>query len=316
MRSVLVLAPALVIVLLAAGCIAPDPSPGTPAGARTQNSGGEMTSKEARNDAVAPCTTSPLGTSGAFCATRTITVTGTISGIRAMDVDVSSFNGNVKLHAASSGQWGFVATLRARGATADEAKANLDNIQFAWSHEQGGTHFLSASAKKDGEGSGYSADFDVTLTPEIAYSVVASTTNGNAALDGLTTTALALRTTNGDIDATATVTQAQLSTTNGGVKATLQPAASGRITATTTNGGVTLAVPEDAQHGYQATLKTTNGRVNVGTKDGDASPCPTGEYYTPPCNERTFQTKDYGSRAVQDLVTIASTNGDVSLQPS
>lgn len=312
-RSIL---PTLLILALLAGCISPDQTQ-APAGVRTPNTGGQMTATEKRTDSATICTDGgSLTKSQTFCATRTIAVSGTISGIPKMDVDVSSFNGDVAIHTASADQWGFVATLHATGATADEAKKNLDNIQFSWSHENGGTHFIQAQAKKDGEGSGYSAAFDVGLPTGITYVLVGTTTNGDVTLTDLATDGLSLRTTNGHVSASADVTQVQLSTTNGDVAAKLRPTGPGRLTGSSTNGNVRLEVPEDAQHGYDAKLTTTNGHVDVQMKDGQKGDCPTGsQYYTPPCTERTFRSSNYDTRGIRSLVTVTTTNGDVTLMP-
>jgi DUF4097 and DUF4098 domain-containing protein YvlB len=311
MRGIVVL---LLLGVLIAGCIAPDPPSATTH--NVTNGGGSMSAKETRSDDATVCTSGNVNVSSPqeFCATRTITVTGTIAGISEMNVDVSSFNGPVTLRGDTDGQWGFVAKLTATGSTPDEAKANLDNIQFAWSHEQDGSHFLTASAKKDGNGSGYGASFDVQLPNTITYVVVAGTTNGDVQLQDLKTDGLSLHSTNGKVLATGHVSQVDLRTTNGDVTATLAPWASGRFALQTTNGKIALTVPEDDQHGYDATLQTTNGKADVQMHDGDVGPCPQGsQYYTPPCNHRTFQTNGYAAREIQTSLSLESTNGDVTL---
>ncbi|MFA5862124.1 MAG: DUF4097 family beta strand repeat-containing protein [Candidatus Thermoplasmatota archaeon] len=306
--------PTFLVITLLAGCISPD-QPQAPAGTRTPNTGGDMTGSEKRMDDATVCADGgSLSKSQTFCATRTITVAGTISGITKMDVDVGSFNGDVTFHTAGAGKWGFVATLHATGSTLDEAKKNLDNIQFSWSHVEGASHFLQAHAKKDGEGSGYSATFDVGLPPSITYVLVGTTTNGDVTLTDLATDGLSLRTTNGHVSVSADVTQVQLSATNGDVAGKLRVTGPGRLTGSSTNGNVRLEVPEDAQHGYDATLTTTNGQVNVQMSDGQKGDCPTGsQYYTPPCTHRTFRSTNYDARAIRSLVTVTTTNGDVTL---
>src|SRR5581483_8108483 len=100
---------------------------------------------------------------------------------------------------------------------------------------------------------------------------------------------LSAQSTNGAVSINADVTQVSLETTNGQIDATLRPTASGRIGA-----------------------ETTNGLVEIGLKDGDLGPCPQGsQYYTPPCNERTFKTHGFDQRAIQEIVSATGTNGRI-----
>jgi len=130
------------------------------------------------------------------------------------------------------------------------------------------------------------------------------------------TDGLSASSTNGKIEVDASVTQVSLSTTNGQIAGKLRPSASGRIKAETTNGQVSLTLPEDAQHGYDVLGKTTNGVVQIELKDGQLGPCPQGsQYYTPPCNERSFKTTSYDARAIQSQVTAEGTNGQIVVRP-
>jgi Putative adhesin len=312
MRALLVTA----VLLLMAGCIAP---PEPPTSSTTTTAGPEeMTAKETRDQSAALCTDGiDLSNDNRFCATRTITVDGTISGIGKLEVDVGTFNGGVAFAPAPEGQWGFTATLKARGATAEDALANLDDIQFEWSHVSGSAHFLHALAKKEGSGNGYAAAFDVTLPPSITYVLAAQTSNGVVKVAGLRTDSLSAQTSNGMVDVDAAVTNVQLATSNGEIHAKLDPVGSGRLTLTTSNGRVDLALPEDARRGYEVEGTTSNGEVEIRLRDGRVGDCPQGsQYYTPPCSHRTFQTSGFAGRAVQSRVVVTTSNGDVAVGPS
>ncbi|MEA3200654.1 MAG: hypothetical protein QOE90_2082 [Thermoplasmata archaeon] len=307
---------ALVLLALAAGCIQPsnpaDPSSPPPA---THNSGGNMTASA--QTANQSCTGNG-GSGSAYCAGRRVSVAGDLSGVDKMDVDLKSFNGHVHVRQGAAGSWSLVADIKAYGASQDEANANLDHVIYDWRHTDGSSHFVQAEAKKDGNDccKDAQADLDVTLPPGITLVVTLATTNGEVSVDGKTD-GLSVETVNGPLNVHADVTQVSLQTVNGQIQASLRPTASGRISATTVNGQVSLSLPEDAQHGYDVTGKTTNGQVSISLRDGDLGPCPQGsQYYTPPCNERSFKTHGYDQRAIQTMVTAQATNGQVAVGPA
>lgn len=306
----------LVLALFAAGCIAP-PEDGGATGARTANRGGEMTSQEKQaEDKVALCGSGGLpsiGGDGSFCAERVIDVTGTIGGISRMDVSLASFNGDVDLTGGKEGEWSLKAVLWARGATEDEARAKLENIEFAWSHTDGSSHFLEAKAEHKSGARGVSAQISAVLPRTMALVVVAATSNGNVAVEDVGTEGLSASTSNGNVEVDASVTQVQLATSNGNIAGTLRPTASGRWDAGTSNGGISLKVPEDAAHGYEITAATSNGKVEFDLRDGQTSRSgPSNPYYDPQ-NDGHFVTDGFARRAIQTTVTLGSSNGSITV---
>jgi DUF4097 and DUF4098 domain-containing protein YvlB len=230
-----------------------------------------------------------------------------------MDVDLKAVNGHVSVKQGGSGSWSLKAVLKAHGATQEEANANLEHVVFSWRHTDGSSHFVQAEAREDGSNCRCNAqgDIDVTLPTGLVMVVTAETTNGAVGVQGRTD-GLSVQTVNGAVNVDADVTQVSLETTNGQIQATLRPTASGRISATTTNGQVALSLPEDAQRGYDVSGRTTNGQVSIQLKDGDLGPCPSGsQYYTPPCNERSFKTHGYDQRAIRSQVSATGTNGQI-----
>lgn len=302
----------VVLLVVAAGCIAPPDR--VPAGERTVNAGGEMTAKESRADAVAVCR-EDLGIlpAGQFCAERTIEIDGSIAGIERMDVDLSTFNGAVELFDHQEGEWALKAVLRARGATAEQATANLDKIAFTWAHVDAGSHFLSARAEAPGRDSnGLAASIFANLPRSIDLVVVAGTSNGNVQVRGVSTDGLAVQTSNGNVELDAAVSHVVVGTSNGQVEAKLRPVASGRIAIATSNGAIQLTVPEDAEHGYDLDAKTSNGKVTIHLRDGETTR-PEGNPYYDPQNDARFLTNGFASRDIQSIVELGTSNGAITV---
>lgn len=315
MRAILL---ALVALTVLPGCLtlpADSPTRDLPP---VEGGSGAMSARESMEETSGLCTDEVgVGGNGRFCASRTIRVSGTMSGLRALEVNLDSFNGDVAVSDSPEGAWGFVAVLSARADTEAEAKARLETIEFSWAHERAGAHMLEVIARKERDASNLAADISAELPRSLLLRLAASTTNGDVSAKGIRADGLSLRTTNGDAVADAETAQVELATTNGDVEARLRPIESGRARLATTNGEVRLVVPEGARYGYEFEGSTTNGEVEIGLTDGEKGECPRGsEYYTPPCNRREFTTSGFSSREVRTSVTAASTNGDVTVSPS
>lgn len=310
----------MVAALALAGCIEAPADPDAAMDEVRAPAAGSMDAEERSEEAATLCTNNiGLDNEDRFCATRTVTVTGTISGIPRLDVDLQTFNGDVELTKAAPGKWGFVATLKARGPSADAALARLDDIDFSWGHESGEGHFLEVVAKHedDGDNDGLGAEIRATMAPQVAALLVATTANGDVTLQGVQTEGAALTTSNGKIVASGEVTQVAFTTSNGDVDATLTPGADARWLITTSNGKIGLKVPETSDVGYDIEGTTSNGEVDYSMRDGKEGECPQGsQYYTPPCNHRTFETNGYARRATQVRATLTSSNGDITVASS
>lgn len=316
MRRILTLA--LLPIVAFAGCLQ---LPDQEAAVDTEvdpATGGAMTGKEVRKDDVGVCTNNfGIDNDDRFCATRTITVDGTLRGFQTMDVAIETFNGDVTIGDAADGAWGFVATLKARGDSAAAATSRLDTIAFGWSHEDATGHFVEVSAKHEGEANNIEAAIELRMPRAIVLEVVADTSNGDVGLTGLRTSALSLSTSNGGIVAKAEVGQVSLKTSNGDIDADLKPLTSARWSLDTSNGDVTLVVPEGPSYGYSFEGDTSNGDVEYGMRDGEKGPCPQGsEYYTPPCNHRTFETHGFASRDIKVHAALDTSNGEVEANPA
>lgn len=304
----------LAIAFLAlAGCIELPEDAAAPE--RSSRTGGTMTASDQTKDDVGLCT--DLQSDGRFCATRTISVDGTVSGFSLLDVDLETFNGDVTITDTAGDAWAFVATLKARGSTGDEAVARIDDIAFRWAHEDASGHFVEVAAEHDGSTDSRSARIELRMPRALALVVVAATSNGDIRVTGVRTSGLALATSNGDITARADVAQASFATSNGGIDAQLTPLAGGRWTMATSNGKIQLKVPEEPAYGYAIEGTTSNGEVDYALRDGEKGPCPSGsQYYTPPCTHRSFESSGFAGRDTQVRATLATSNGDIVVAPS
>lgn len=314
MRSLTIL---VVFVSLAfAGCIAPDVADKTPGSVhKDESKRGSMTAEESKQDSAGLCTDDlQIGTSsseGRFCAKRVVTTQGTLTDLPELDVDLTTFNGDITVKTGAEGAWSIVATLRAHGDSEADATANLANIQYALAHTDGAAHFLVAQAKHQGNGNGYHADLVATLPASLVQALTATVGNGDVVLQHARTDLLAVNIGNGDATLDAAVEQVDVNIGNGDVKGAVSPAAAGRIAASTGNGDIKLTVPEDAAHGYTATLDVGNGKIDPQLKDGQTSACP----QSGPCNHREFRTTGFDSRDVRSMLALNAGNGDVSLAP-
>jgi hypothetical protein len=308
----------LTLILALAGCLQlPDDPDRLADDAREPRTGGMMSAEETRKDDATLCTGGvELTGDRRFCATRIVTVEGTLSGFSSLDVALETFNGDVRVSEGPDGRWGFVATLKGRGASAEAATAQVDAIDFTWAHEDATGHFVEVVAEHEGEAHDLEAEILLTMPRSLVMSVVAATSNGDVELAGGKTDKLALVTSNGDVLASGSAAQVSLTTSNGKIEADLTPTSDARWALTTSNGDIALAVPEGADYGYKLEGTTSNGEVDYTLRDGEKGPCPQGsEYYTPPCNHRTFETRGFDSRDVRVHATLTTSNGEIGASP-
>lgn len=277
-----------------------------------------MTATQTSSEASELCTDGIDLGSNRFCAQRVVTVTGKIRGFERIDVALETFNGAIAIGTSAGDEWSFTATLRARGATANEAMANVESIDFSWAHEDATGHFVEVIAEYDGQNNdGRATSIEIRMPRALLMRLSAATSNGQISLDGGRTDGLALTTSNGKIQASGEVTQVALTTSNGEIDADLRPIGDARWALTTSNGEITLKVPEGDAYGYSMQGQTSNGKVDYTLRDGEKGPCPQGsEYYTPPCNVRSFETDRFRARDQQVYASLTTSNGEINVAPS
>jgi hypothetical protein len=156
---------------------------------------------------------------------------------------------------------------------------------------------------------GDTSNGDATLTDVVAKSVVVDTSNGGIKARGLSVEEAAFDTSNGPIDVDATADTVTFDTSNGPIEATLRPAATGHYTLDSSNGQVTLKLPGDGGHGYDATASTSNGKATVTLPGGE----PVGDQDP---NEAHARTAGFSGKSIRTTIVADSSNSDVRVTAS
>lgn len=294
-----------------------------------QDRDGTMTAEEEvrEDEGVAP-------NAPPFYAEEVHRITGEIT-LDELRVTLATVNGPVNVTAGDGTAWQLVARLTGYGTTPEEAETQRDRLTLNWSIGTPGDRSLTAFVEQEDQagdtatGARTEASLDLVLPRPVLATLTATSTNGEVNVVGLealemtltvtngrvhvqdtTAQRLTATSTNGLVDVTVEGTQtATLASTNGQVLATVIPGATGVVTASSTNGGVNVQVPEDASHGYVAEATSANGLAAITLQDGEtSSPSDPGH--------ATFRTDGFENRDIQTTVTVTSTNGGVHLGPA
>lgn len=203
---------ALIVLPFFAGCLEPaesdHSSPGPRRLARTIDArppaAGTMTgSVQADDVVVAMCGGLSFPPENAYCATRTIEIEGAIEDLPELPVSLATFVGDVDVQGIEPSEWNLTAVLSARGSSEDDARSNLDNIDFQWSHEDGDGHHLRATAQKKDQDTqnNEAARFAVRLPKSLPLYLDAATSVGDVTASDLIATQCALHSSTGDVAA-------------------------------------------------------------------------------------------------------------------
>lgn len=306
----------LVIVLLLAplaGCLtapgADSPFGGDDAGA-TDVAPGTFTANVTETDA-----TCKSGTQRP-CAARDVLVAGAIN-IARLPVSLDTWAGGVNVIGGPAGAWSLLAHLEAEGATADEARENLERLSLEWTIDEDGKDVLRAVVVRSTANgvqlpvSTGTTEFQargvltLIIPQNIVLDLAAKTQSGGIDVERVRTEGLVLSTQSGGIDIDASVTDVDAKTQSGGVDAILRPTGSGEVRLKTQSGGVDAVLIEDVRIGYKIEASTQSGGVDIRMEDGEAK----GEK-----NHKTFETNGYASRAVKVELTAETQSGGVSIR--
>lgn len=269
-----------------------------------------MSAEETAEDAVGICPDNGITIPpGGWCGERTLLVEGRIGLDRLPLVDLRSVNGDVEIREGAGDAWSFLAVVKTRGLTEEDARRALDE-GWSWSHEDGeGGHHVKASPtpRIPLVGAGVTQlEYVLVLPGWVALDeVLVSSTNGDLHVTGFKMGTLRLDTTNGDVVARGRADDVSVSTTNGEIEAVLLPVKGGAWSFRTTNGDVELVASEHLSRGYDVEGRTTNGEVEIlltqgKVKDEDR-------------NHKTFRTDGYEQRSVRTEIDLASTNGGITV---
>lgn len=337
----------LAFALSIAGCLEPlaadEPTRSTSASSTAEAGVGNMTAQNATQTRVESC---PAGSVGEpFCATRNHWIYGTIEMAK-LPVSLSTFAGTMTVRGGSGSGWNLTVTITARGATAPEAQANLANVVFSWSHQEGNLHALrsTASLRQGGQSHQEQASFLLTMPASVVLSLRASSSSGTVsasafqadplnlwsasgtvrAEDIIATVArlesasgsvetrrlkaddVTLDTASGRVDAQGEFGAAVLRSSSGSVSANLRPFLNATWTFSSASGSVTVKAPEEARFGYSVSASTTSGRAAIAFKDGSLSGSE---------KNRKFETHGFSGRAVRTTLTASSASGNVDVGP-
>jgi hypothetical protein len=174
-------------------------------------------------------------------------------------VEIVNVNGQIRAEPASGDAVTVHAQREASGATEEAARESLQRLELR--EEVGPARVRVQTIAPRSWASGYKVVYTVRVPAGVHVDL--RTTNGGVRLDNVGGEVRAASTNGGVHGRVAAATLIEARTTNGGVdlELTAPPAADGKITLSTVNGGVRLAVPDDTRADVSA--RCTNGRVQV-----------------------------------------------------
>jgi DUF4097 and DUF4098 domain-containing protein YvlB len=188
--------------------------------------------------------------SARFCEVRTTTLPA--SG--RLEVDGGP-NGGIEIEAWTGQQVEVVARLSASAPSEGRAEELVRGVDISADSER-----IAASGPDTGRRESWAVSYRLRVPRDTDLAL--RTTNGGIEIAGVDGD-IDFRTTNGGVDLADLAGNVRGRTTNGGLRVELGGAAwSGEgLDVQTTNGGVTLMIPEN--YSAELELATTNGRVNV-----------------------------------------------------
>ena len=214
-------------------------------------------------------------------------------------VEISNVNGKIDVTPSSDDTVEVVATKIARGATAEAAKAALEQIEI----REEATPALIKVETKVARASGIfhgSAQVQYAIRVPASAEVRFTTVNGGIEIAGLDGRVNA-ETTNGGIRARDVGGPIEASTTNGGVDVELTDVKEPGVKLECTNGGIKLRLPQDAKANLSASI--TNGGIEL---QGISA-----EQTTQPSRRRLEARLNGGGPSIR----LAGTNGGIHIGP-
>jgi DUF4097 and DUF4098 domain-containing protein YvlB len=176
-------------------------------------------------------------------------------------VEIGNVNGKITVEPGSGNTVDVVAVKKARGATPEAAKANLERATIV---EEASSSLVKIETKvTKSEGIGFNTgnvNVEYRVKVPAGAEVKFTTVNGGIDLYGLQGRVTA-ETTNGGVTARDISGALDASTTNGGLDIDLTKVAEGGVKLECTNGGIELRLPRDAKASITASI--SNGGIDA-----------------------------------------------------
>lgn len=172
------------------------------------------------------------------------------------ELEIVNTNGTIEVVGAEGVEVQVVADRTARGATDEDARKVLAELQIV--EESAANRVRLATKAPSGEGRRIDVRYHVKVPAGVNVRLVNQ--NGSVDASALTGTVRA-ETSNGSVKGSDLSGAIEASTTNGSVRIDVSTVASGGIRAETVNGAVTLTLPSSARADVRASC--VNGRIAV-----------------------------------------------------
>ena len=260
-----------------------------------------------------------------YKATETRSLTGAVTQSK-LSLIVNDKNGGITLETWDNPGYSIDLTLRAKGATTQDAERNLENLNVMF------TDTVSADTQKLDLGfqtpsniwSNYlvvvdakipkdvlvvmdldTSNGEITLTNVNSTNIVLHTSNGRLNLENIYCDTLQGDTSNGQVSGLVDGVSIDLSTSNGSIDITIPATRNGTYTLDTSNGAVSVSATTTSQTGYDVDLSTSLGSINVNL--------PNMSYTTNESRRKVGETTDYANKPVQIQIKAQTSIGSINI---
>jgi len=265
------------------------------------------------------------GTWGDYRAEETFPFDGIVTADD-ISLEISTFNGYIRVYTWDRAEYSIDLTVRARGNTDKDAEDNIDDfdVDFDESMVGGQLNLVLEHNVPATKTNLYSLLVEVHVPADATYNTDLTASNGAISLNNMVGDVLRLTTSNGELSfenvvaerIVAVTSNAQirgdleapdttLTTSNGKIDLDLPCTVSGTYDLDTSNAAVELDVSAAADVGYSIDMSTSNASVDLRLDDL--------EYTT---NERTrkkAKTTGFDDKDVQITITSSTSNGSVDV---
>lgn len=230
-----------------------------------------------------------------------VTYRANATASESMTVSADTVNGQIQHQGTASQATGTV-TAWAHGDSPDEARNRLDEITVRLVVDPDGIDADVSAPDWEQRGADMATGVPESTTARGDF----DTTNGPIQFEEARVNGLSASTTNGGIQGDVTGDgDFEFGTTNGPIDVALTPTASSSLAASTTNGGINLALAENPETGYRIDASTTNGQITEQMEEASLS----GDD-----EDATLRTDGYSDRSIQLSGTTSTTNGNIHFE--